>query len=319
MLELFRDTWRSFRKHDGPLLSASVAFYMLLATAPLGVFAVVVTSVVLGEEAARGELLTPLQTVLGHDAARFVQDLVERASEPAQTRLAAAVGLGFFVVAVTRLFLMLQAALNHIWGVRARATLGFRGDAWRVTKKRMIAFSMVFVLGATFFLFALAKTVLSTATGSLQQDVPTLWRVLELLLSLGVGTLLNAIVFKLLPDVHIEWRDVFLGAFVTTVLSAAGAYVIGVYLGRASAGSMYGAAGSIVVLLLWVYYTAHIFFLGAEFTGAWARHKGHGITPLPHAVSVVEERDEPIEPETRITLLGLDDEDEDEPAPDGEV
>ena len=304
MLEVFRETWRRFRAHDGPLLSGAVAFYMLLAVAPIGVFAVAITGALLGEEAAEGELMAPLQSVLGEEAARSVSDLIERASEPGSTWVATVFGGLFFLFAVVRLFSILQSALNHIWGVRSRGAIGFKGKAWRVLRKRMLAFSMVIVLGLSMFLFVAAKTALVAAQHAVGGPVPLLWRVLELAISLGAGTLLNAMVFRYLPDVRIGWRDVFLGAFVTTLFSALGALVIGQYLGRASVASSYGAAGSIVLLLLWVYYTAQIFFLGAQFTGAWARHKGHGVIVLPHAVPLIEEDERAtIEPPTRITLL----------------
>jgi membrane protein len=296
---VLNETWRSFQRHDGPLLSGAVAFYSILATAPLGVFAVVIGGLVLGEDAARGELRVQLEGSVGPQGAEFISDMVLRASEPSATQLASVLGFLFFVVASTRLFSIVQAALNHVWGVRISASLGGKGRALKLLRKRLISFAMVFVFGGTVLGAVMLKVALLATLEVVGGLPPRVWSVIEFFATEAVLTFMVAMLFRLLPDVRISWPDIWRGSVVTAFLSSVGALLVSTYLGWASAGSMYGAAGSLVISLLWVYYTAQIFFLGAEFTGVWARRRGDGVRPLPHAVFVVEQSRLSIVPDSR--------------------
>ncbi|MAT28263.1 MAG: hypothetical protein CMN29_25470 [Sandaracinus sp.] len=290
---VLRQAWWSFRVHEGSLLSGAVAFYALLALAPFGVIAVSVAGWVLGAEAAQGELTSQLEVFIGGDTARFLTKVVDRASQRSSGAFATTFSILFLIFASTRLFWMLRAALNHVWGVRSKHPPGFRGVAWKVLQRRLIAFGMVGVLGASLVAAALVKAGIS-AIGAYFGGVPFVWRVLDAFASIGFLTLVVALIYRWLPDARIAWRDVFAGAFGTSVLATFGSWLIGHYVARVRPASMYGAAGSLVVLLLWVYYTAQIFFFGAELTAAWALHNGDGIEPLPHATRVVASEQHPI-------------------------
>ena len=274
-------------------MSGAVAFYALLALAPFGVIAISVAGFILGEEAARSEFANQVEIFVGGDTAAFVLDVVERSASWKGGWLATTVSLFFLLFASTRLFWMLRAALNYTWGIRSRIPPGFRGLAWSVLKRRLIAFAMVFVFGAALMLTALLKAGLSVAAHFFG-GVPTLYRIFDFAGSVAVLALVVAFVFRWLPDAKISWRDTFIGAFVTSFFATGGAYLIGHYVGRISPASMYGAAGSLVVLLLWVYYTAQIFFFGAAFTYAFARLEGNGVIPLKHATRVTGDELHPI-------------------------
>lgn len=274
-------------------MSGAVAYYALLALAPFGVIAISVAGWILGEEAARSEFASQVETFVGGDTAAFVVDVVERSSSWKGGWLATTVSLFFLLFASTRLFWMLRAALNYTWGIRSRIPPGFRGLAWSVLKRRLIAFAMVFVFGAALMVTALLKAGLTVAA-TFFGGVPTLYRILDFSGSVAVLALVVAFVFRWLPDAKISWRDTLIGAFVTSFFATGGAFLIGHYVGRVSPASMYGAAGSLVVLLLWVYYTAQIFFFGAAFTYAYARLEGNGVIPLKHATRVTGDELHPI-------------------------
>lgn len=274
-------------------MSGAVAFYAMLALAPLGVLAVSLASVVLGQDAARDELTAQLQAFVGEDSARFVTSVVDRARQARSGWLPTVASIGFLLFASTRLFWMLRAALNYTWGIRSRQPPGFRGLARQVLQRRLLAFGMVFVFGGVLVLAALAKAGLVLAA-ELFGGVPLLYRVLDFALTVAALTLVIALVFRWLPDARIAWRDCFVGASVTALLATVGSFLIGHYVVRISPASMYGAAGSLVVLLLWVYYTSQIFFFGAALTYAWARLEGDDVVPLEHATRVVATELHPI-------------------------
>ncbi len=274
-------------------MSGAVAFYAMLALAPLGVIAVSVASVVRGQDAARSEFAAQLRAFVGEEAARFFTAVVERAAHAQSGWLPTAASVVFLVFASTRLFWMLRAALNYTWGIRSRQPPGFRGLARKVLQRRLLAFGMVFVFGAALVVAAVAKAGLALAA-ELLGGVPLLYRLVDFAFSVAVLTVVIALVFRWLPDARIAWRDCFVGASVTSVLATGGAFLIGHYVARVSPASIYGAAGSLVVLLLWVYYTSQIFFFGAALTHAWARLEGEDVVPLEHATRVVTTDRHPI-------------------------
>ena len=294
MRALFRDAVVSFRMHDGPLMSGAVAFYALLALAPLGVIAVAVASMIVGQDSAQRELEEQISTFLGADTASYIADVVGRAGTLEGSWLATTLSVLFLIFASTRLFWMLRAALNHVWGVRSKIPPGFRGLGWKVLRRRLAAFVMVGVLALSLLATATLKAGLAIVEEYLG-GVALMYRLLELGGSIAIHTVVVALVYRLLPDARIAWRDLLIGALGTAIPASIGSLIIGHYAARVSPASMYGAAGSLIVLLLWVYYTAQIFFFGAELTSAWAKHKGHGIEPLEHAQRVVmHETQEPL-------------------------
>ncbi len=268
------------------MLSGAVAFYALLAVAPLGVLAVVAVGWVLGAEEARGALVRQIEAFVEPEAASFLTEAIARGmSMGDQGRLATLASVFFLVFASTRLFWMLRGAINHAWGIRSNVPPSFFGIGRQVLLRRLVALGMLFVLGGAFVLMALLKAAINVANVHFVR-VPLLWRGLDLATSVALFTVLVALIFRWLPDARIAWRDAVVGGVATAVLNTVGSVLIGHYLARVSPASMYGAAGSLVVLLLWVYYSTQIFLFGAELTAAWARQRGKGVTPMPYATHV---------------------------------
>lgn len=283
------EAWRAYRLHDGPLLSGAVAFYGLLSVAPFGVMGLALASFIYGDRVDALSLASALHPWVGARAAEFVASLIRRTSTHGGGGFASVLGLLFVMFATSRLFLMLHAALNLVLGVRARIPDSVRGRAWRVVRKRMLAFGMVLLFGTALVLFLGLETAIFFASERL--GGPDLHRALPMATALLVMTAMLTLLYRWLPDARMAWRDTFLSAAFTAVMSAAGSVLFGSYLAMASPASAYGAAGSIVLLLLWFYYSAQIFFLGAEVGSAAARLSGRGVRPLPSADRIgVQER-----------------------------
>lgn len=265
-------------------LAASLAFYTLLSMAPLVIITIAVAGVVLGPEAARGQIADELSRVVGRDAARGLQAVVASAQSPASGTIGTIIGVITLFVGASGVFGELQYALNAIWEVRAKPGRGILGEV----KDRFSSFSMV--LGVAFLLLVslLLSTVLSAVGHSFTPLLPggeLVWQICNFVFSFAMITGLFGLIFKYVPDVEIAWRDVWAGAAVTALLFTIGKSLLGIYLGKASIGSSYGAAGSLVVLVVWVYYSAQILFLGAEFTQVQAKLRGRSIRPSRKAVA----------------------------------
>lgn len=266
-------------------LSAALSYYAIFSLAPLLLIAVSVAGLVFGADAASGVLADELTASMGKTAAETVQELIKNSRRPSDNILAAVVGVAMLLFGGSGVFLQLQDALNTVWGLRAREGSGLRG----MLRNRVLSFSMV--LGAGFLL--LISLVLSTAlhaANSWLSDVaplhPMVWSLFGSIASFLVVTLLFATILRVLPDADIAWRDVWIGAFATSLLFALGEYVLSWYLGREATTSSYGSAGALVLILLWVYYSSIILLFGAEFTQVLASARGREITPTDRAVRV---------------------------------
>ncbi len=285
MGSLLIETWRYFQSHDGRLLSGAIAFYVSLALAPLGVLTILIASLVLPQDAAQQELVAQLEMFLGTDLANFLAQAMFDMNSEAQSWAAPIIGGVFMLYMSIRLFSMLRRALNHMWGVRPKPLVHARPDWFHFVERRMLAFAMVLVFGGSLVVLVLLHAIATAAAHFLGNS--------DYLLTFGgfgsafaVLWLLISLVYRWLPDAIISWRDVWVGAAVTSLFVVGGSFLIGLYLGYASPASWYGAAGSLIVLLLWIYYTTQIFLMGAVFTRAWARRRGRAIEPLPYAVAV---------------------------------
>ncbi len=266
-------------------LAAALAYYTIFSLAPLLIIAIAVAGLFFGEAAAREAVVTQLQSLIGQQGAEAVQQMLANANRPGAGTVALIIGVATLLLGASGVFAQLKGALNTIWDVKPAPGQGI----WKTVSDRLLSFGMV--LGIAFLLLVslLVSTVLSTLSGQFEQLLPGadfLWQLLDFVISLGVIALLFAIIYKVLPDVTIAWKDVWVGAGVTALLFTIGKFLIGLYLGRSSVGSTYGAAGSLVVLLVWVYYSAQIVFIGAEFTQVYARRYGSRIRPEEDAVAL---------------------------------
>jgi len=286
MVSLLLETWRYFSSHDGRLLSGAIAFYAALAIAPLGVVALLLASLVMSETEARGELVAQLDVFLGTEMATFVVDSISELTDQTASYALPIFGALFMLYVAARLFTMLRRALNHMWGIRPKLLVqASRAERRQLVGRRMLAFAMVLVFGSSLIAFVLIHSA-ATAAALLFGNSHYALTFAEFTSAFVVLTPLIALVYRWLPDALIEWRDVWMGASVTCLFVVGGSFLIGMYLGRVSPASVYGVAGSLIVLLLWIYYTTQIFLMGAVFTRAWARRQGRAIEPLAYAHAV---------------------------------
>ena len=282
MLSIFGTALRAWWDDDVQRLGASLAYYTLFAIAPVLLVATAMAGMVFGDDAVRGEIVGQLDQLIGREGARAVQNLLEGASQRQSGILATIIGSVAFLVAATGAFLELQTALNTIWRVKPKPGVHFRALLF----DRLRSFGLVVAIGFLLMVSLAVTAALAALGGWLSgrsTGLPMVWSGVTVLVSLVVTTALFALLYRVLPDVRLRWRDVSMGAFVTAVLFTVGQQFIGLYLGQSSVASSYGAAGSVMILLLWVYYSCQILLLGAEFTRVYARRHGSRPAPEPFA------------------------------------
>jgi membrane protein len=272
---------------DSPFqLAAALSFYTLLSLSPLVLVVVSTAGLLWGETAVRTQLVQQIEGLVGPAGAETVRTVLEHVDRPGRNWSSITVGVVTLLFGATTVFGQLQASLNQIWNVQAVAN---RRVIWSLIRTRLLALMLVLASGFVLLVSLVVSAALAALHSYLAELVPTaaiVWRAVNAAVSLVIVGLLIALIYRALPDVRIGWRYVWLGALFTDILFGAGKYLIGLYLGHASVGSAYGAAGSLVVFLVWVYYSALILFLGAELTQVYARHRGAWITPVEHAAPV---------------------------------
>lgn len=283
MVALIRDTLQEWRTDKAQRLAAALSYYTMFSLAPLLVIAVAIAGYFIGTGRAQAQVLAEIGRAIGPGAESFLRELLNNSARTGSGLLPTVIGLATLLFGASGVFGQLQEALNTIWEVEAEADQGIL----EMIKDRFLSFTMV--LGAGFLLLAsfLLSAALSTINAHFSELLPGsvfLWQVVNWIVSLGLITLLFALIFKVLPDVEIEWRDVWVGAGITAFLFIIGEFLIGLYLGRSGVVSTYGAAGSLVVILLWIYYSAQILFFGAEFTQVYASKYGSRIVPAEGAI-----------------------------------
>jgi membrane protein len=284
---LLKRTYAEWSEDKVPRLAAALAYYTVFSITPLLVVLIAVTGFVFGDEAARGEIFAQVRGLIGAEGADAIEDMIRNASNPRSGLIATVLGVAALVLGATGIFGALQDALNTIWGVEPKPGRGFRG----IIRDRVLSFGMVVVIAFLLVVSLVVSAVVSGMSAYMSRLLPgadALWHLVELAISFAVVTALFAMMFKVLPDVIISWRDVWVGAAVTALLFTIGKFAIGLYIGRSSVASVYGAAGSLVVLLVWVYYSAQIALFGAELTQVWANEYGTRIAPSPNAVPVTD-------------------------------
>jgi membrane protein len=273
MWGLTRESVSAWSSDHAPSMGAALAFYTIFSIAPMLIIVIAVAGLVFGEEAARAELLSRIASTAGEEAAVAVRGILREATRPGRGLVAMMFGIAAMVVGATTVFTELQSALNRVWQVPDPPS----GGIWRTIWSRIVALVLVLaVAGLLLGLVAVSTviTILGDAWTAYLGGWDTALRMIDLVVSFAVLTLLFALIYRFVPRADIAWSDVWLGAAVTAVLFIIGRYLIGLYLGTAGIGSSFGAAGSLVVLLMWVYYSALIFLLGAEFTWVYARRHG---------------------------------------------
>ncbi len=279
--KLLGETFAEWRKDRAPHLAAALAFYAVLSFAPVLVIAIAVASMVFGRETVREELISGFRDFLGPGGAKTVRNIILQARE--QSRAATAAGVGMMIFGATAVFAELQEALNTMWGVTVKPG----NDIRMFFRKRLLSFLMVLGIGLVLLSSLVLGTAVTVISGYLRGSIPIpplLIETAQFVVSFVIVTLLFASIYKVLPDVQIAWSDVWTGAAATALLFNIGKTLIGIYLANTTVGSAYGAAGSLVLLLVWVYYSAQVFFFGAEFTQVYARWRGRPIEPSRNAV-----------------------------------
>ncbi|HEV8599081.1 MAG TPA: YihY/virulence factor BrkB family protein [Gemmatimonadales bacterium] len=278
LARLFWEALRGWSKDEIPRVGASLAYYTLLSLAPILVIAIAIAGMVFGREAVQGELVGQIDALIGKDGAIAVQSMLEGAAERQAGLLAVLVGAVAFLGASLGAFLELQHALNKIFKVRLDDPRAHtKPFVVKLVENRIKSFGMILAISFLLLVSLAVSAVLAAAASWMESGsfgAPLVWQTANLVVSLGVITLLFALIYRFLPDVRLRWRDVWIGALTTALLFSVGKQLIGFYLGRSMIASSYGAAGSIVVLLLWVYYSSQIVLLGAEFTRVYVEHKG---------------------------------------------
>lgn len=282
---LLKETFKEWQDDKVTRLAAALAYYTMLSLAPLLIIVVSIAGFVFGEAAAAGEISAQISATVGESAADLIETAIAQAGQPGSGMFATIIGVITLILGATGVFAQLQDAMNTVWDVQPRPDQGVGG----MVKKRITALAMVLGIG---FLLLVSLTVSALLRGLneyLSGVLPggaIVWQVVNFVVSLAVITLLFAMIFKYLPDVHVSWGDVWVGALVTAILFTIGQFLLGFYFGSSAVGSAYGAAGSLVALLVWVYYSALIMFFGAEFTQVYARHQGARIVPDEGAVAL---------------------------------
>ena len=279
---LLKEAFEKWSADKAPRLGAALSYYTVFSLVPLLVLAISIAGLVFGTEAAQQAIMAQIESLVGPQSAAAIKQMLEIAQKPSSGALASAIAVVTLLLGASGVFAQLQDALNTVWGVEPKAGRGL----WGTIKDRL--FSLMAVLGTGFLL--LVSLVLSAALAAFgkmfQGRLPGhegLLHLADLAISFGVITLLFAMMFKLLPDAKIAWRDVWIGAGLTSVLFTVGKFAIGMYLGKADVGSAYGAAGSLVILLVWVYYSSQILLYGAEFTSVYANRYGSRIVAVSNA------------------------------------
>lgn len=285
--DMLKETFSEWNQDKAPRLAAALAYYTAFSIAPLLVIVIAVAGLAFGQSAAQGEIMRQIENEVGAESAQIIQTMIENASDTSSGIIATVLGIGAIIFGAAGFFGQLQDALNTIWDVAPKPGRGIMA----VVKDRFMSFTMVLGIGFLLLVSLLISALVSSLHNYVEGLLPQAQLVSQIinnLISFGIITLLFAMIYKILPDVEIEWRDVWVGAAITALLFTIGKFLLGLYLGNSGVASTYGVAGSFVVLLLWVYYSAQILLFGAEFTQVYARRRGARIQPADNAVPISE-------------------------------
>jgi membrane protein len=281
-LNLLKRSYQGWKEDNASQLAAALAYYTVFSLAPLLVIVIALTGLFWERQVVQSQVMDQVQSLVGVQGRTFVADLLASASKPAQGIVATVLGVITLLFGALGVFNQLHTALNTIWDVEEEETRGFLQTVKKVVFSRLLSFTMIIGIGFLLLVSLVISAGLSAVQRTIGNAIPiseVILQLANLVISTGVITILFALIYKFLPDAEIAWRDVWLGAFVTAILFSLGKLLIGLYLGNSAIASTFGAAGSLALLLIWIYYSAQILFFGAEFTQVYANQYGSKIVP----------------------------------------
>ena len=283
--DIFRGSFQGFSNHKLTKLSGSLAYCTVFSLAPLLIVIIFLSAIFWGHEAAEGRIYHQLEDFLGNDSALQLQQIMKNAAISGKGTIAAIIGFITLLVAATTVFAEIQDSINTIWELKAKPKKGWL----KIIRNRLLSFSVIVSLGFLLVVSLAVSSLIDVFSDRLRQSMPNvsvwIFYIINQLITIIITTIIFAVIFKVLPDAKIRWKDVIAGALVTTLLFMLGKFGISLYISKTSVGSTYGAAGSLVILLLWTYYSSLILYFGAEFTKAYAVQYGNGIQPNEYAVT----------------------------------
>ncbi|WP_400193122.1 YihY/virulence factor BrkB family protein [Hymenobacter sp. B81] len=283
---LFGSTITQFNENNSLRLAAALSYNAVLSLPPLLLIVIATAGALFGEEAVQGRLFAQLNGLVGADAAKTIQDSISAIHQQQQGGMSAALGIGALVFTATTFFVTLQESLNSIWNLRVKPRSNM-GTVKQFIRDRVLSFGIILSVALLLLISFVISALLSLFTSYLQRLLPDMAvifiRLIDFVLSVGVTTALFALIYRFLPDAIIRWRDVWVGALVTASLFVLGKFIITFYISQAEPGSAFGAAGSLIILLIWIYYSSLIIFFGAEFTQQYADCYGQHVQPKAHA------------------------------------
>jgi membrane protein len=270
--DLLKEAFTEFQRDKAQRLGAALAYYTIFSIAPLLLIAIAIAGIVFGKSQAQAQIVEQLRRLMGDAGAKAIAEMLASA-KPRTGTLAIVIGTITLLVGAAGVFGNLKDALDTIWNVEVKPSGGIMG----MIKQRFLSFSMVLGVGFLLLVTLVFDAVIASIGKYADNRLPggeALWQSLQLVVSFVVVTVLFALIFRFLPDTHVEWRDVWAGAFFTAFLFVVGKFALGLYLGKSAVASSYGAAGSLVVLLVWIYWSTNILFFGAECVQVYARTRG---------------------------------------------
>ncbi|UOR04989.1 YihY/virulence factor BrkB family protein [Hymenobacter aerilatus] len=286
---ILKCTASNFIENNSLRLAGALAYNAIFSLPPLLLIIITAAGTFFGQEAVTGKLFSQIDGLVGAKAAASIQDSIRTFNQQKQGGISAIIGVGTLIFAATTFFVTLQESINSIWNVKAKPDTT-AGSAWNFVRDRLLSFGLILSVALLLLMSFVISALLEFFTDYLAQVLPgitvVLIRIIDLVISLSVTTVLFAMIYRYLPDAYIRWRDVRVGAFITAVLFIVGKYLISFYLSNFDPGSAYGAAGSVIVLLVWIYYSSLIIFFGAEFTQEYAAAYGQAVQPKEHAVRI---------------------------------
>lgn len=279
---LFRETFKEWQEDNASRIAAALAYYAVFSISPLLVIAIAIAGTFFGQQTAQDQITEQITALVGEDGVQPVLMALDNISQPEIRGVASLISVGVLLLGASGFFAQLQDALNTVWKVKPQPGQGI----WIFVRKRVSSFLMVLAIGLLLILSLILSAVVSTLSKYQADYLPgwaILWENLDFIVSLGLMTFIFGLMFKYVPDAKIAWKDVFVGSVITALLFLFGKFLLGVYLSKGSLGSAYGAAGSLIVLLAWIYYSAQIILFGAEFTQVYTRIYGSKIRPSKHS------------------------------------